>query len=75
MAAYGGVQFNLGAYVGDLGFEPGLAALLITTIALGQIAGKLVVGSLGDKVDHRVLYWFMAGFTGLSLFLYAGGSV
>jgi MFS family permease len=37
-----------------------------------MIAGKFIFGSLGDKVDHRKLYWLMSVSLGLSLFLYQG---
>ncbi len=59
-AAFGGVQFNLGAYVSDLGFEQSFAAQLIAITSLGMIAGKFLFGWLGNSVDHRKLYWFMA---------------
>jgi len=71
-AAFGGVQFNLGAYVGDLGFEQQVAAQLISITSISMIAGKFLFGSLGDKVDHRKLYWLMSVALGLSLFLYQG---
>ena len=71
-AAFGGVQFNLGAYVGDLGFEQQIAAQLISITSISMIAGKFIFGSLGDKVDHRKLYWLMSVSLGLSLFLYQG---
>ncbi len=71
-AAFGGVQFNLGAYVGDLGFEQQIAAQLISITSVSMIAGKFIFGSLGDKIDHRKLYWLMSVALGLSLFLYQG---
>ena len=71
-AAFGGVQFNLGAYVGDLGFEQQIAAQLISITSISMIAGKFIFGSLGDKVDHRKLYWLMSVSLGLSLCLYQG---
>ena len=71
-AAFGGVQFNLGAYVGDLGFEQQIAAQLISITSISMIAGKFIFGRLGDKVDHRKLYWLMSVLLGLSLFLYQG---
>jgi len=59
-AAFGGVQFNLGAYVADLGFEQQAAAQLISITSVSMIVGKFLFGGLGDRVDHRKLYWFMA---------------
>ena len=72
MAGYTGVQFNLGAYMADLGYEQGLAAKLIISIAVGQVIGKLGAGSLSERLDHRMIYWAMAGTMAVSLFLYSG---
>lgn len=66
-AAFGGVQFNLGAYVSDLGMSQGFAAQLISVTSLSMIVGKFLFGSLGDRLDHRYLFWLM--FTGLALAL------
>ena len=71
-AAFGGVQFNLGAYVGDLGFEQIVAAQLIATTSISMIVGKFLYGGLGDRVDHRKLYVSMAFFLAGSLMLYQG---
>ena len=71
-AAFGGVQFNLGAYVSDLGFEQQVAAQLISTTALTMIFGKLMFGWAGDRFDHRYLYWLMTLLLACSLSLYQG---
>ena len=71
-AAFGGVQFNLGAYVGDLGFDQQVAAQLISITSISMIAGKFLFGSLGDKIDHRKLYWLMSVSLAVSLLLYQG---
>jgi MFS family permease len=71
-AAFGGVQFNLGAYVGDLGFDQIVAAQLIATTSISMIVGKFLFGGLGDRVDHRKLYYSMAFFLAGSLMLYQG---
>lgn len=67
--AFGGVQFNLGAYAQDLGFGPERAALVISTIALAMIGGKFCFGALADRVDHRLLHSAaaLAMFAGLLL--------
>lgn len=54
--AFGGVQFNLGAYAQDLGFGPDRAALVISAIALAMMGGKFCFGALADRVDHRLLH-------------------
>lgn len=69
-AAFSGIQFNIGAYVSDLGFSPALAAQVIAVTSVTMIGGKLVFGSLGDRVDHRWLYWLMAAFMFAALLLY-----
>ena len=56
-AGFGAVQFNLGAIAQDLGYGPSSAAILISITSLAMIVGKLVFGTLGDRVDHRYLYW------------------
>ena len=71
-AAFGGVQFNLGAYVADLGMTQGLAAQLIALTSISMIVGKFIFGSLGDRVDHRYLYWLMAGLLLVALYFYEG---
>lgn len=71
-AAFGGVQFSLGAYVFDLGFEQGTAATLIAIASVSMIAGKFTFGSLGDRIDHRKLYWVSAGSLAAALSLYLG---
>lgn len=68
-AAFGGVQFNLGAFVQDLGHEPARAAMLISLTSVAMIFGKLMFGTLADIVDHRKLYWFTALLMGTALFL------
>ncbi|MDH5737599.1 MAG: MFS transporter [Gammaproteobacteria bacterium] len=71
--AFGGVQFNLGAYMNDLGFEQSMAAALIAVTSVSMILGKLFFGSLGDRVDHRKLYWLMAVCLAVSLLSYVYG--
>lgn len=71
-AAFGGTQFNLGAYMSDLGYGQAVAAQLIAVTSGAMIVGKLFFGSLGDRVDHRKLYWFMAGLLLVSLYFFEG---
>ena len=71
-AAFGGTQFNLGAYMSDLGFGQAVAAQLIAITSGAMIVGKLFFGSLGDQVDHRKLYWLMAGMLLVSMYFYEG---
>ena len=71
-AAFGGIQFNLGAYMSDLGYGQAVAAQLIAVTSGAMIVGKLFFGSLGDRVDHRKLYWLMAGMLLVSMYFYEG---
>jgi MFS family permease len=73
MAGYTGVQFNLGAYMSDLGYDQSLAAQLITLVAVGQVVGKMAAGSVSEKLDHRLIYWIMAGGMGVAMYLFSGG--
>ena len=69
-AAFGGVQFSLGAYVFDLGLEQGVAATLIAITSVSNIAGKFLFGTLGDRVEHRLLFWAMAACLAAALVVY-----
>ncbi len=66
------MQFNIGAYASDLGFDQGMEAQLISVTSVTMIIGKFVYGGLGDRVDHRKLYWMMAVCMVGSLLLFAG---
>ena len=69
-ASFGGVQFSLGAYVFDLGLEQGVAATLIAITSVSNIVGKFLFGSLGDRVEHRLLFWAMAACLAAALVVY-----
>jgi MFS family permease len=71
-AAFVGVQFNLGAYMADLGHDQSIAAKLIAVTSLMMIAGKLFFGAMGDRIDHRKLYWIMASLLIVALVFYEG---
>ncbi len=70
--AFGGVQFNLGAYAQDMGLTPADAANLIALCSLCMILGKFFFGSLGDRLDHRYLYWLAAGFMSAAMLILQG---
>jgi MFS family permease len=59
--AFGALQFNLGGFARDVGAGPDSAALLITISSFCMILGKLFCGLLGDRLDHRVLFWLANG--------------
>ena len=68
--AFGTLQFNLGIIVRDVGLEPSVTASLIALTSLAMIGGKLFFGVLGDRVDHRKLYWVANATTVLALLLF-----
>ena len=71
-AAFGAIQFNLGALTRDLGHPSTYAALLISLSSACMIGGKFAFGAAADRVDHRWLYYLMAGGMGGSLVMLIG---
>jgi len=71
-AAFGGIQFNLGALMQDLGYQPDKAAMLISLMSISMIFGKLLFGGLADRVDHRWLYWVAASLMACTLIAIQG---
>lgn len=71
-AAFGAIQFNLGAYTQDLGHPSGYAALLISLSSASMILGKFAFGAAADRIDHRYLYHVMACGMGGSLLMLMG---
>ncbi len=62
MIAFGAVQLNIGALTGDLGFGADVAARLVAISAVCMVLGKFFFGSLGDRLDHRYLFWVALAF-------------
>lgn len=54
---FGALQFNLGVFTRDLGLDDAAAAPLIMISSVCMIIGKLFFGWLGDRLDHRILFW------------------
>jgi len=73
--AFGAVQFNLGVFAADAGLPGDAAAVLITVSSVCMLGGKLFFGSLGDRVDHRYLFWVASVLVcaSLLLFLFTSG--
>ena len=55
--AFGALQFNLANFARDAGLADSMAAQLVTVGSLCMLLGKLFFGTLGDRLDHRVLFW------------------
>ena len=62
MLAFGAVQFNIGAYASDLGFGTEVAARLVAVSSICMVLGKFFFGAMGDRLDHRYLYWISLTF-------------
>ena len=56
-AAFGAVQFNLGAFSADLGYGASVVGGLIALNSFCMVVGKLFFGAVGDRLDHRYLLW------------------
>ena len=69
---FGAVQFNLGAFGRDVGFSASDAANLIALNAICMICGKFFFGAIGDKADHRVMYWLAATSMALAMIVLQG---
>lgn len=71
--AFGTLQFNLGIIVRDIGLDTAVTGNLIALTSVCMVAGKLFFGVMGDRVDHRKLYWIanVATIIALLLVLYA----
>ena len=55
--AFGTLQFNLGIIVQDIGLDGDVTAGLIALTSVSMVLWKLFFGVMGDRVDHRKLYW------------------
>jgi len=69
--AFGAMQFNLGIITRDIGLAPDITANFIALSSVSMVLGKLFFGMLGDRIDHRYLYWLANAMTVLALLLIA----
>jgi MFS family permease len=69
---FGAVLLNLGAYSRDLGFDGDTTAQLLALSSLAMILGKFFFGGLGDRLDHRKLYWVAALFMATAMLILQG---
>jgi MFS family permease len=67
--AFGTLQFNLGIIVRDVGLDTAVTGNLIALTSVCMVAGKLFFGVMGDRVDHRKLYWIANAATIIALLL------
>ena len=72
LAVYGGIQFSLGTYMHDKGFEPTQTAMLLTIISISMVAGKLSFGALADLISNRQIIWIACLLLIAALVMYGG---
>jgi len=63
------VSFNIAPISQEAGIEPRHAALLVSTMSLTMIFGKLTFGFLSDRIEHRNIIWVVAALMLLCLVL------
>lgn len=68
--AFGTLQFNLGIIVRDIGLADSVTGNLIALTSISMVIGKLCFGLLGDRIDHRKLYWVANAATIIALGLF-----
>lgn len=57
---FSSLQFNLAPLAADRGLGLRAAAFATSGMAASMICGKIVCGSLTDRLDHRAIYWVLA---------------
>ncbi len=55
--SFSALQFNLASFVRDAGLPDDLSPLLVILGSLCMLLGKVFFGSMGDRMDHRALFW------------------
>ena len=69
--SFSGIQFNLGGLVRDLGVanDIEITSQLTGVMVICMMLGKLFYGGMGDRVNHRILFWVANSLTAIALFL------
>ncbi len=57
---FSSLQFNLAPLAADRGLGLRSAALATSGMAASMICGKILCGSMTDRIDHRAIYWVLA---------------
>lgn len=60
ITAFSSIQLNLAPYAIDRGLDLVDASLLMSLMSMAMIIGKLFLGAMTDRWDHRILYWIAA---------------
>lgn len=66
---FGALQFNLANFARDAGLDDTVAAQLVTVGSLCMLFGKLFFGTMGDRLDHRVLFWIANAVMAMALLI------
>lgn len=71
-----GITTHVPGIAGSFGFSPAMGATAGSALAIGVIAGKLLIGPMSDKFGPTKAVWvnLLAGVVGLFLILFNGGS-
>ncbi|MFP6837051.1 MAG: MFS transporter [Pseudomonadales bacterium] len=72
--AFGAVQYNLGTLSRDIGMSTDAAANLIALNAVCMILGKFFFGGVGDRLDHRYIFWMASILMAISLITLQGAT-
>ena len=67
--SFSGIQFNLGGLIRDLGVanDIELTSQLTGVMVICMMLGKLFYGGMGDRLNHRILFWVANGLTAIAL--------
>ena len=69
--SFAAIQFNMGGLVRDLGLVDDLeiTSQLTGLMVVFMMLGKLFYGGLGDRLDHRILFWVAYAMASIALVL------
>ena len=67
--SFSGIQFNLGGLIRDLGVanDIELTSQLTGVMVICMMLGKLFYGGMGDRLNHRNLFWVANSLTAIDL--------
>ena len=61
VTAFGAMQQNLAPFAADHGIGQQSASWMVSAMSGSMICGKIFFGYMGDRWDHRYLYWIAVG--------------
>ncbi|MDB6063102.1 MAG: hypothetical protein JWM78_3205 [Verrucomicrobiaceae bacterium] len=72
--AFNAVQMNLGAYAHDMGVTAQQTGFLVSELSILMLIGRIMIGRMLDRHDHRYLYWMIGGGVSCAIILISVGS-